>query len=488
MVERYIENPLLLDGYKFDLRIYVAVTSFTPLRIFVHEEGLVRLSSEKYSYNKEDYDDKFRHLTNYSVNKTNWEVLNVNQCNVEDAEEDAEAENTNGESDATINDDGNKRASGASQRGLKLTFRQLKERLVDMGYDNDAIWEKIHDSIIKTLISVEPKIKSVSRRFIKSGEDVCFELFGFDVLLDDNLNPFLMEVNFSPSLNTDSQLDFDVKNSVLVDLFNLVKISPHATSKHSAAASIVKSVYQSSDLVTSLHNVSSSRNRHKRNVKQSYQASNTDKLVTSSVGKERLLTMSAEATSPVERKMTQNITVDDNGGTHSDRVERKGIEISNRVSQSSPTSLGSPMSSPTALETNFKQKTSPSDASSSVNTLWSLNKTQKLLFTKLQQEIKRGGSFKCIFPTNTSYKYFNFFEEVSDDLSFLCEYLYKVEGNTGNRWRLLSNKGELIPPSSSRVANSADGGGCEGTGKSRISSRRHSNKASSVASPVDFIF
>ena len=61
------------------------------------------------------------------------------------------------------------------------------------------------------------------------------------------------------------------------------------------------------------------------------------------------------------------------------------------------------------------QKTSPSDASSSVNTLWSLNKTQKLLFTKLQQEIKRGGSFKCIFPTNTSYKYFNFFEEVSDE-------------------------------------------------------------------------
>ena len=61
MVERYIENPLLLDGYKFDLRIYVAVTSFTPLRIFVHEEGLVRLSSEKYSYSKEDYNDKFRH-------------------------------------------------------------------------------------------------------------------------------------------------------------------------------------------------------------------------------------------------------------------------------------------------------------------------------------------------------------------------------------------------------------------------------------------
>ena len=52
----------------------------------------------------------------------------------------------------------------------------------------------------------------------------CFELFGFDVLIDDVLQPHLLEVNFSPSLNTDSPLDFTIKNKVLVDLFNMVGI------------------------------------------------------------------------------------------------------------------------------------------------------------------------------------------------------------------------------------------------------------------------
>jgi len=52
------------------LRIYVAVTSFDPLRIYVYKEGLARFASEQYS-NKVSKDNKFMHLTNYSVNKKN---------------------------------------------------------------------------------------------------------------------------------------------------------------------------------------------------------------------------------------------------------------------------------------------------------------------------------------------------------------------------------------------------------------------------------
>lgn len=37
-----------MDGYKFDLRIYVLITSCDPLRVFLFNDGLVRLSTEKY--------------------------------------------------------------------------------------------------------------------------------------------------------------------------------------------------------------------------------------------------------------------------------------------------------------------------------------------------------------------------------------------------------------------------------------------------------
>jgi tubulin polyglutamylase TTLL4 len=69
VVSQYISNPHLISGYKYDLRIYVVVTCFEPLKIFLFNEGLVRFATQKYTNNPKMLEKAFIHLTNYSVNK-----------------------------------------------------------------------------------------------------------------------------------------------------------------------------------------------------------------------------------------------------------------------------------------------------------------------------------------------------------------------------------------------------------------------------------
>lgn len=66
---KYIDDPLLVGGYKCDLRLYVAVTSYDPLLIYLYEEGLVRLATVKYESSGQHLWNPCMHLCNYSINK-----------------------------------------------------------------------------------------------------------------------------------------------------------------------------------------------------------------------------------------------------------------------------------------------------------------------------------------------------------------------------------------------------------------------------------
>ena len=78
------------------------------------------------------------------------------------------------------------------------------------------------------MIAVEPLLENGKEMFLPEGflrsatSSPCFELLGFDVLLDENMKPWLLEVNMSPSMNTDTPLDSEIKTNLLVDFFNLV--------------------------------------------------------------------------------------------------------------------------------------------------------------------------------------------------------------------------------------------------------------------------
>jgi len=72
VVQRYIDNPLLVNGFKFDLRIYVVVTGINEgeMHAFIADEGLARFCTSKYQKpTRDNFKKVFMHLTNYSLNK-----------------------------------------------------------------------------------------------------------------------------------------------------------------------------------------------------------------------------------------------------------------------------------------------------------------------------------------------------------------------------------------------------------------------------------
>jgi len=71
VVQAYIRQPYLIDGFKFDFRVYVLITQVLPdLVCYVYEEGLGRFATEKYDTKFKD-EHMYSHLTNYSLNKQN---------------------------------------------------------------------------------------------------------------------------------------------------------------------------------------------------------------------------------------------------------------------------------------------------------------------------------------------------------------------------------------------------------------------------------
>ncbi|XP_056022289.1 tubulin polyglutamylase ttll6-like isoform X34 [Ostrea edulis] len=187
--QQYMSKPFLIDGFKFDLRIYTLVTSCDPLRIFLFKDGLARFATNKYiEPTNNNVDNVFMHLTNYAINK---------------------------HSEDFIRDD---------EAGSKRRISTINRYLRDKGYDVDKMWADIDDVITKTLISAHSILKHNYRTCFPNHVkgSACFEILGFDVLLDRKLRPQVLEVNHSPSFNTDSELDREIKGALVWDSLNLV--------------------------------------------------------------------------------------------------------------------------------------------------------------------------------------------------------------------------------------------------------------------------
>jgi len=277
VIQRYVDNPLLLNGYKFDLRVYVVVSSYDPLKVYLNPEGLVRLATEKYAApNSDNIDHRTMHLTNYSVNKHSESyVKNLDgksgaagkakaglRASAADGAESGEEEGLDlemepptpqaaqtraqeeGEEDEEgeeAEEDGRSsptHAQGSSAEASKWSFAQLHEYCDKHGLDYQLMWSRMKDLIIKTVISVEPPIVNMwhqGANYSTSGANpgpqlgphqTCFEIYGFDIMLDDQLKPWLLEVNVFPSLSSSSPFDKRVKTMLVADTLTLAGLVP----------------------------------------------------------------------------------------------------------------------------------------------------------------------------------------------------------------------------------------------------------------------
>lgn len=95
-------------------------------------------------------------------------------------------------------------------KGHKWSFASLWSYLKQERVDVADLWSRIKDIIVKTFISVESSMNATILQSLVSSY-TCYELYGFDVLLDEGLRPWLLEVNILPSLQTDSLLDIAIK-------------------------------------------------------------------------------------------------------------------------------------------------------------------------------------------------------------------------------------------------------------------------------------
>ena len=180
VVQSYVDRPLLLSGYKFDLRVYVLVTSFKPLRVHIYRNFLVRFGTEKYDIS--DLTNVCSHLTNTSLNRF------APGCHSE------------------------KEGIG---EGCKWDAPRFLSWLEQRGYCMKVLWARIETVVNMTLLSICGSVPSLA---------ACFELYGFDLLIDDQWKPWLLEVNFSPALHVDGPVDERVKVPLVRDMIETLNI------------------------------------------------------------------------------------------------------------------------------------------------------------------------------------------------------------------------------------------------------------------------
>ena len=170
LIQKYLEEPLLYNKRKFDIRIWVLFTYIiteNKYEVYVFKEGHLKACSDEFNI---DSDDLFIHLTNYSVQKYN---KNFSKTEI-----------------------GNEISFNDFQKELNEKSQKEGKNFIDF---RKNIFPEIIKIIARSANSIKGKINLSNR-------NNCFELFGYDFILDINYRPFLLEINTNPGYEESSPL------------------------------------------------------------------------------------------------------------------------------------------------------------------------------------------------------------------------------------------------------------------------------------------
>ncbi|KAK8835394.1 hypothetical protein M9Y10_013289 [Tritrichomonas musculus] len=185
----YIEKPLLITKRKFDLRFYALVTSVNPIRIYMHENGMARFATHEYDENL-PLSNLRMHLTNFSLNKDDSSFILSDKEDV---------------------------------RNSKWSIQFFFDYIEKQGIDVKSLIKSIEKVSIAALISGLSVVREHHFQCIKH-RHTSYELYGIDVILDEDLNPHIMEINISPSMEASAKLDKNIKYPLLIDTLNMARI------------------------------------------------------------------------------------------------------------------------------------------------------------------------------------------------------------------------------------------------------------------------
>ena len=178
VIQKYIEEPLLINERKFDIRMWMLVTH--EMNFYLFKEGYLRTSSKKYVIDVENIDNKFVHLTNNAVQ---------------------------------IHDQDYGKYEDGNQMSFNKFQKYLNKHYPHVSIDKDIL-PKIKNIIRKTILAVKKKLNAENRKY-------CFEIFGYDFILDADFNVWLIEVNTNPCLEESSALLTSLLNRMLDNAFRL---------------------------------------------------------------------------------------------------------------------------------------------------------------------------------------------------------------------------------------------------------------------------